>query len=115
MLNNQQKAEAVIAGLEENSPQLLAQLAKAGQLEPLIRQRVAAYNLEYARRMKGMDPREGPLVSESLLPMLNEFPKGTNLRPLTQDQTQAVLKQLDLYLQKSPRPLLQQSPSSAVA
>ena len=81
MLTSLQKAEAVVAGLEESSPQLLAQLAANGRLLSLVQDRVQRFNLELVRQMRGQPPEEDAVVEERLLPMLYEFPSSKNQRP----------------------------------
>jgi hypothetical protein len=111
VLTNEQKAQAVLASLEENSPQLLAQLAEKGELVSRLQDRVNRFNLEYVRLMKGQPADQDPMVEERLFPMLTEFPKSQNQKPLSRQQRELVQKQLDKYLASLPRPLSQPAQS----
>jgi hypothetical protein len=97
MLNSRDKAKAVIAALEEASPQLLADLATSGHLLKKLTDRVDAFDLQYARMMKDRDPREGVEVEESLMPMLTEFPQSKDQTALTLAQKKAVEDTLDRW------------------
>ncbi len=98
MLTNPQKAEAVVAALEEENPQLLAELLKEPpRLLALINDRVQKYNLEYVRRMQGQPQGEEMFVVESLMPMLTEFPEkpGPKLTPAQEKLARKVLDQYE--------------------
>jgi hypothetical protein len=99
-----QKAESVVAALEESAPQVLVELAQKGELVAYIRQRVDSYNLEYVRRMRGQPAnREGEVV-ESLMPLLIEVQPSPDQRPLSQAQKQQVQRQVLRYLVSLHRP-----------
>jgi hypothetical protein len=111
MLTNPQKAEAVVAALEEQSPQLLAQLAANGQLLPVLKDRVEKFNQEVVRQMKGRDPRDDLVVEEGLMPLLTDFPEGKDLHPLTPEQEKKVDLVLQQYHQSLNPPILRPLPS----
>lgn len=103
MLSNYQKAEAVIAGLEEASPQLLASLAESGQLARKLEERVSAFNLEFVRRMEGQPENRELEVEESVMPLLTEFPPSPDQRPLTPEQRRKVEQQLEQWAESQPQ------------
>jgi hypothetical protein len=103
MLTKTTKAEAVLAALEEASPQLLVHLVESGELKKKLTDRVKAFNLQFARMMENRDPRESLDVVESLMPMLTEFPRSQDQTPLTPEQRQAVETTLDQWLDEQPK------------
>lgn len=109
MLNNQQKAESVVAALEEASPQLLAKLAKEGGLLPVLADRVQRFNLELVRKCQNLPEDQQDLAEESLLPMLTEFPQSSNQKPLSKPEQLAVSHQLAKFLASLPKPILHPS------
>lgn len=102
MLDNYSKAETVITALEEAQPQELARLALENKLAAVIEDRVSKFNLQFVRTMGNQPEREAAFVEEQLMPMLTEFPRSRNQKPLTTPQRQAVESQLAKWEEAQP-------------
>ena len=101
-MSNYDKAKAVVAALEEASPQLLALLAESGELPRKIQDRVSRFNLAFVRRMERQPENRELEIEESLLPLLLEFPQSQDQRPLNPAQKQAVENALDQWADSQP-------------
>lgn len=112
MLDNYAKAETVISALEQQQPQELARLAMEGKLVAVIEDRVSKFNLQFVRTMGNQPEREAAFVEEQLLPMLTEFPRSRNQKPLTVPQRQRVESQLAQWAEEQPASV---SPASQTA